>query len=154
MKEIQQIPEKRMVKRLFDYMEKISEENGVADYRKFSSEAIAEIWPQCFLLSVGNSSMETKNFIYKFEYVGDIIKEAFGKNPTGELINLNIKDTPGIKIIENIDICTKELKQLHESGKFVNKKNKVIKYRSCMAPFGKSGSPATNIIVGLSWQSY
>ena len=154
MKEIQQIPEKRMVKRLIGYIEKISEADGVARYNKFNHEAIAEIWPQCFVLSVGSSGTDRGGFTYRYEYIGDIIKDALGENPTGEMINLNMKNTPGIKIIENIDICTTELKILYESGKFINNNSKVIKYRSCMAPFGKAGESATNIIVGLSWQSY
>lgn len=155
MKEIQQIPEKRMIKRLLDYMKKISTDDGSADIYKFNSEAIAEIWPQCFMMNVENrGSINDENFLYKYEYVGSIIIDAFGKNPTGEVVNIDIKSAPGIKIIENIDYCAKELKILNENGRFVNQKSKVIKYRSCMAPFGKKGEPATNIIVGLSWQSY
>jgi hypothetical protein len=42
---------------------------------------------------------------------------------------------------------------LVDMGQFINAGNKVVKYRSCLLPFG-TGNKVTHIIAGLSWREF
>ena len=44
-------------------------------------------------------------------------------------------------------------KPLVDIGQFISENNKVVKFRSCLLPFGKDGV-VTHVLAGLSWREF
>ena len=145
------IIEKRMTTRLVRYWERLCQDSNIPDIGRFNSGAIQDIWRHCIRLAIVNHGHEAGKKVYKYEYVGEAIKQAFGQDPTGITSTVSLHADPGGEILLNLQECADAKKPVLKFGQFINKKNEIIKYRSCMLPFGSSNM-VTHIIVGLSWR--
>ena len=146
----EQVSEKRMTSRLCTYWEKLKKDCKIPDIHRFNSEALPEVWPQCFMVSV----MDGDPIMYKVEYVGDIVVQMFGKSLQGNMLSASIKSIPGATVIGDIDECVRAVDVVKRHGTFVNDKSKIVKYRSCMLPFGAEGGEVSHVVIGLSWKSF
>jgi hypothetical protein len=61
---------------------------------------------------------------------------------------------PGGKVLNYIDKVMLDPKPTIEDGQFINEKNQVVKFRSCLLPFGSDRDNITHIIAGLSWRAF
>lgn len=145
------ISEQRMVKRMTEYWDRIRGEEHYPQLEKFNTASIPDVWDFCFQVKVKS---EDDNLEYKYEYVGQQIIKAFGKDLTGQKVNAKIHMVPGGNVINKMDECVQRCEPVIEQGKFINEKDKIIKYRSCILPFGNHHDGITHLIVGMSWKAY
>ena len=108
-----------------------------------------DLWPYCFRVSVEDA--EEPNFTY--EYMGDELKKLYGSDMTGLTITHNMRGFIGAVIHKKIQEVTQSLAPAQDEGFFVNGKGQLIKYRSCVLPFGNQ-QKLTHIIVGLSYRQF
>ncbi len=146
------ISEQRLTQRLTTYWERLRKEAHLPEITKFNSNAVAEIWDFCFRVSVDIHEKGKRSYVY--EYMGREIVQAFGKDLTGQQVTGISQNVPGVSILGKIDMCVDQKQPIFEDGKFINEKNKVVKYRSCMIPFTTKKEEVSHVVVGLSWRAF
>ncbi len=144
--------DKRLTTRLQVYWESIRKERPMPDIVWFNNAAIHDIWDQCFKLKVEPAGIDKA--VYYYDYMGQSIIEAYGKSLTGQTVHAASKAFPGARIISKIDTLITKPEVLLEEGSFVNTQNKVVKFRSCLLPFGKEDGQLTHVIGGVSWKAF
>lgn len=122
------------------------------DFAQFNSSAIDDIWQQCVLFTVmpaAEGKMPSLNF-YK---VGDKVRSVYGQDMAGKTFNPVQKHFQGAAVARKASEVLANPAPIIDIGQFINAGNKVVKYRSCLLPFGSNGK-VTHIIVGLSWREF
>jgi len=117
-----------------------------------NASAIDDIWMHCFKLKVEPSGIDKA--LYYYDYMGSEIVQAYGKNLTGQTIHAASKAFPGARIVSKVDSLLTNPVPLNEEGSFVNTQSKVVKFRSCIVPFGTEENKLTHIIGGVSWKAF
>lgn len=143
--------EQRMTTRMVDYWNRIKQDGSVPAIESFNPQAIDDLWGRCFQVSVHRA--DNRNH-YIYDYVGNMLPEIFGNNLVGNHVTSKLHFMPAKKMIEQMDIVIKcpETKLL--DGQFIDERNKLIKYRSCLLPFGYDKENITHFIIGISWNSF
>jgi hypothetical protein len=145
------VSEQRLTKRLSTYWEKLKGDDVLPDFDKLNPEAIDDIWGNCFVVLISGSA-EKRIFIY--EYMGDDLIAMYGRDLTGERASVAIRSIPGSQVLEKMTGCIEAKTPLVEQGQFMGGKDKLIKYRSCLLPFGTKEGIVTRILAGISWNAY
>lgn len=145
------VPEQRLTTRLSNYWERLRDGASLPNIERFRSGDIPDMWEFCFQVSVDQHDASRKQYLYG--YMGRQIIQAFGQDLTGKRVNSMVQNVPGANILKKIDSCVDGRQILTEDGKFINDKSKVVKYRSCMLPFGNDAG-VTHVVVGLSWRAF
>lgn len=143
--------EKRLNNRLTQYWELLKKDNVMPNFAKFNNSAIEDIWGNCILFSVNKSNSDAKS--YTFYRVGDKVKGLYNEDLTGNTLKAKQKAFKGAAIIKKIDKIIKEPEPIYDQGQFINHNSKIVKFRSCLLPFGKENE-VTHVIAGLSWREF
>ncbi len=141
--------DKRLTKRLTDYWDRLRKDAVLPQWEKFNPGAFDDIWKQCCGWRVEPGG--TNSHVYTYEYVGSAVKQALGSDPTGQMFTSHFKNFPGARIVQGIDEVVSKKAPHTDEGQFINEDSKVVKYRSCLLPFGKKDGKVTHIVLGLSW---
>ncbi len=142
---------RRITDRMLANWKVLKKNNPIPVFDIFSNEPLKDIWTNCFILNVTPG----KTLNYKFEYAGEQLITALGRDPVGEVMNSNIKGIPENSIILLVDDVVEKKEPIVQEGIFVNKKSKTIKYRACLLPFTNTRNTKkdiTNIVGGIVWQ--
>lgn len=145
--------ERRLTHRLTQYWERARKDAPFPSYRKFNAAALDDIWQQCFCLRVTPSARG--KITYTYEHFGEKLKEAYGKDMHGQLVTSALRHLPGSSIIRRVDqIFDSPPHPVYDEGKFMNEQHKLVKYRSCLLPFGEPDGRTTHIVCGLTWRVF
>ena len=146
--------DKRLTTRLTDYWNLIRKEDALPPYSKINPSAIHDLWPKCVVCTfeVSGASEAEK---YKIDVIGDELKDIYGANMMGKTLRVGQKHFQGAAIFKKIGKILETPQPLFDDGQYVNERSKVVKYRSCMLPFGTAdGTNVTHVVVGLSWREF
>lgn len=143
--------EQRLTDRLTNYWNLVRKDDTVPDFARFNISAIEDIWQQCILFTVqpGQSGNTTVNFYN----VGQKVRSIYGTEMTGRSVSSSQKHFQGASIVRKVDAIIANPTPLYDEGQFVNDRGKVVKYRSCLLPFGTQGR-ISHIVAGLSWREF
>lgn len=144
--------DKRLTSRLISYWERTRGDLDMPDISKFSKDSLDDVKDYCMVISRQPGGMQGKP-MYRFDFIGKLINEVYGKDMTGEYVHSDLKNIPGATILKKADTFTKPVVAITDAGQFINDKHKIVKYRSCMVPFGRNGE-ITHIVAGLSWKVF
>ncbi|MEQ1705954.1 MAG: PAS domain-containing protein [Rickettsiales bacterium] len=143
----------RLTARLTSYWENLKKDDIVPDFKKNNPARIADLWEQCFVLSLLPNNFN----YYKYEYIGDKIKKLYGEDVTGTMVNIGNSKFPNSVIMPKLQ-AIKSLSDMksptEDSGQMVQNSGKIIKYRSVLLPFGNEKSGLTHIIAGISHREF
>ncbi len=145
--------EKRLTSRLTSYWEMLRKEQPLPEFSKFNSSSIADAWDTCMTLAI-QPSQDNNARTYKYVQLGPKLVTMLGKDPTGSYVKAKQRGFPGARIIKDIDKAADSAEPLYDGGQFVTEKNKVVKFRSCLLPFGNANDGVTHMLVGLSWREF
>jgi hypothetical protein len=146
--------DKRLTRRLTDYWDRLRKDNPLPQWAQLNTGAISDVWGQCSVWRVEIGRQATDSIAYTYEYVGKNTKEAMGTDMTGELFLTKFRNFPGVKLTKNIDSVVKNRVPEYDEGSFINEKQKLVKFRSCLLPFGTTEGRVTHILLGLSWKAF
>ncbi len=144
----------RLTKRLTQYWNRLRHDLPLPQWEKFNAAGLEDIWGQCCVWRVEVGTSELRKKTYTYEYVGTNAKEALGNDPTGVMFISNYDKFPGARIAKRVGEVAEGGKPLSDEGSFVNEKNRMVKYRSCLLPFGTKEGKVTHIVLGLSWRAF
>jgi len=146
--------DKRLTKRLQVYWDSLRKDSPLPKFERFNGSALADVIGNCCWWSaeISTNSLDKKHR-YTFLYMGSSIKEAVGKDMTGEILSSKIANFPATKIVTKMDLVMEQKIPMEDEGQFINDKHKIVKYRSCLLPFGNEDR-VTNVLLGLSWSAF
>ena len=143
--------EHRLPSRLTAYWERIRQQNPVPPFEKFNPEVVSDLWPKCFSVSIFK---EGNKPTYIYDFIGADLEGIFGKGLAGQRVKARLGFLPAAKMMEQMDKSITNPFPITVEGQFIDFHSKVIKYRSCLLPFGKSREQISHFVIGLSWKSF
>jgi hypothetical protein len=143
--------EKRLSHQLITYWKRLNKNNSLPDIRQFNPSAIGPLWQYCMRIVISNMGEKR---VFSYEYMGSEIAKAYGTDLTGQRVSSNIRTIPGSSIIRKLDSSIPMREPVLEQGQFINSNNEMIKYRSCILPFGDKEYDLSHAIIGLSWKVF
>lgn len=143
--------EKRLDDRLTRYWELLKKDETLPAFGKFNSSAIDDVWDSCVLFSVSKGSTDNKS--YTFYRMGDKVRKLYNEDLTGNTLKPKQKATKGASIVQRIDEVVTHMQPIYDSGQFVSDRQKIVKFRSCLLPFGNDNE-VTHVVAGLSWREF
>ena len=144
--------EYRLTDRLSTYWNTLRKEEPMPAFTQLNTSAIADIWQQCVLLSAQPAAAGTVPAL-NFQMVGDKLGSIYDRNMVGRVFMPGQKTFPGAAIMNKTSMLFTNPEPLIDNGQFVNAAGKVVKYRSCLLPFGRQGV-VTHVVAGLSWREF
>lgn len=144
--------QQRLTERLISHWKLIKEAESCPDLSKLSRQAIADIWPSCVTIKT-QPVVEGAVPKFQFSEVGTLARSLFKDDPTGQYFTINVKVMPAARLIKRVVELTPTSEPIVDEGQFVNEKSKVVKFRSCLVPFGNVAG-ITHVVVGLSWREF
>jgi PAS domain len=145
--------EHRMNERLMGYWTSLRKEEPMPDFALFNASSIADIWQNCILFTVSPADQGGKSHTLNFYQMGEKIRTMYGGDMVGRSFNSTQRHFQGAAIVKRVDEIISHPAAITDTGQFVNEKSKIIKYRSCLLPFGRHGT-VTNLLIGLSWREF
>jgi hypothetical protein len=144
--------EHRLTKRLTDYWDRLREKQPIPTINVFSMnmQSIEDLWQRCFKVSV---IVESGSPVYTYDFIGKDLEEIFGKTLEGRKVKEKLGFMPARKMMEQMDKSIKNPFPITIEGQFIDEKNRVIQYRSCLLPFGQSKENITHFVIGVSWKA-
>ena len=142
----------RLTDRLASYWNLIRKDAVMPEFAHFNLSAISDIWQQCILFTVVQGAGGAPNSV-SFYMVGDQTKALYGGDMVGRTLYPSMKHVQGASIVKRVDEVIASPQAIFDQGQFVNPQSKVVKFRSCLLPFGKDGK-VTHILAGLSWREF
>lgn len=144
--------EQRLGERLLSYWNVLRKDQKMPDFSHFNPSAIDDIWQQCVLFTV-SPAVNNKSSALNFYQIGDKLGNIYGANMVGRTFNAGQKHFQGAAIVRRMEQMLENPEPMNDQGQFINEKSKIVKYRSCLLPFGRNGR-VTHIITGLSWREF
>ena len=144
--------ELRLTDRLTNYWNNVRKDQTIPEFSQFNASAISDMWQQCILFVV-HPSTEGRTPTLSFYMVGDKLRELYGTDVVGKPFNPAQRHFQGAAVVRKIDEMIANPAPIIDNGQFVGQNNKIVKYRSCLLPFGKGGV-VTHVIAGLSWREF
>ncbi len=144
--------ERRLTSRLLEYWDNIRKDRTLPDINSFNSSAVEDVWGFCIRLAIQPGKGDTKT--YRYEYIGDRLREAYGADISGKIASAKNRQLPGFKLLAQADGAVAGHETTTGHGQFINKDSKLVKYRNCVLPFGKDNGEVSHVIIGMSWKAF
>lgn len=145
--------EQRMTNRLVSYWNLIRKDNSIPAIARFNASAIDDLWQQCVLFIVLPTAPD-QSPVVSYNQVGDKVRPLFPEDMVGRTISVAQKHFQGATMTRRIGDAIATPAPVLDEGHFVGENGKVIKYRSCLLPFGTPAGKVTHVIAGLSWREF
>ena len=142
----------RLTDRLTSYWTLLKRDARMPEFAQFNLSAISDIWQQCILFTVQQGTGGGPNSV-SFYMLGDKVKSLYGGDMSGRSMYPGMKHFQGASIVRKVDELIANPQPIYDQGQFVNEKSKIVKFRSCLLPFGKDGK-VTHVMAGLSWREF
>lgn len=143
----------RLTIRLTSYWNTLRADRIIPSIENFHIHALEDVIGQCCIWRVEIADEHPSSPLYTYEYVGSSLKDALGRDMTGEKFTAQLENFPPAWIVSKIDTVLETKFPTSDEGEFVNELHKTVKYRSCLLPFGSPEGKITNILLGLSWST-
>jgi hypothetical protein len=145
--------EHRLIERLTTYWNHVRKDAPMPDFAHFNVSAIEDIWQQCILFTV-QPAVEGVQPNVNFYRVGENLRSIYGQDMTGRSFNPAHHHFQGATVVRKITELMGNPEPITDMGQFVNSQSKIVKYRSCLLPFGGPDGKITHIVAGLSWREF
>ena len=143
--------EHRLPARLSNYWDKIRLNKTIPTIEMFNNQAVEDLWKKCFQVSL---IVKNNAPVYTYDFIGEDLYDIFDKNLAGKKLESKLNFMPAKKMIEQMDKSIRNPFPITVDGQFIDENNNLIKYRSCLLPFGKSKEQVTHFVIGLSWKKF
>lgn len=147
--------DQRLTTRLIDMWNRLSTDEQMPDYSKLNVSTIDDLWQSCMvLIPMPRSNSTRTQTTLKLHHIGRKVSDVIGNASVGNYIVNRARQFAGERIIHRVDEVIDRPAPIEEAGQFINDKHKVIKYRSCLLPFGNVQDGVTHVLVGLTWREF
>ena len=144
--------EHRLSERLTGYWNTLRRDLQMPDFGHFNASAIEDIWQQCVLFTV-SPEVENKPHVLNFHQIGERVRSIYGNDMLGRSFNTSQRYFAGAAIMRRVEDIIATPTPMNDVGQFINERSKVVKFRSCLLPFGRNGK-VSHVVAGLSWREF
>lgn len=145
--------EQRLTVRLTDYWNTLRKDAPMPNFAQFNQGAVGDLWPNCLVFAAQPTA--AGKVAFRVQAVGDNLTQLFGHDLVGrEATKPALRVFGGGKIAGDVEQTALARAPVEAEGKYVNDKNKVVKYRACLLPFSTSPDSVSHILAGLSWREF
>lgn len=144
--------EHRLSERLTRYWDTLRKDLPMPHFSHFNASAIEDIWQQCLLFTVA-PEVENQPYALSFYQIGEGLRGLYGSNMLGRHFNSTQRHFQGAAIVRRVGEVLANPAPVNDMGQFVNTRSHVVKYRSCLLPFGHD-KQVSHVITGLSWREF
>jgi len=140
--------ERRLTSCLIRFWQDACRGRLMPDEADLDPDALADLWPKCFLIQ----TFDIKREHYSYTYLGEEIIEAFqdGMMDEGQSMLVSPKANKlALSFNQVITTCAPVISE----GEFLSLAGRMIRYRQCLLPLGK-GEEVLAIFGGLSLKAY
>jgi hypothetical protein len=146
--------DQRLSVRLTNYWNLIRKEQVLPEYSKMNPSAVHDLWPSCLVCRIEVTATGAAQQ-FTFHAIGDGLKSIYNGQMLGKTVSAGQKHFQGAGVLKQLPTVLAKPEPLFDEGQFVNERSKVVKYRSCLLPFGAAdGSAVTHVLAGLSWREF
>jgi hypothetical protein len=142
----------RLGDRLISYWNSLRKDLPLPDFAHFNASAISDAIQNCVLFTV-NPAVENKPFSLNFYQIGEKVHGVYSADMVGRGFNTAQRHFQGAAIVRRMEETIESPSVLTDVGQFINERSKVVKYRSCLLPFGRD-TKVSHVLVGLSWREF
>lgn len=143
--------EKRLSERLVSHWRRRKAGAFLPEFVSFAPEALEDsVWSHCCVFDVqkrGNKWVCTVN------QAGEQIQRAVGRDITGEIIPVGYGQFQPVRLVNKLEGVIMSAEPLYDAGHFTNDQQRIIKFRSCLLPFGR-GNSVSQLVLGMSWMAF
>ena len=101
---------------------------------------------------VANDSV-TDRMGYRYSFLGKDLLGAFGKDLTNHSAALRLLSTARAPNVRKLDEVIARKKPVIDEASFVNLNSVIVKYRTCLLPFGHTDEGVTHLIGCMRWKA-
>lgn len=146
--------EKRLTTRLTGYWDMLRKEQLIPEFSLLNRSQIDDVWPYCMILQL-EPGTDNANRHFRIADMGPSLIALYNENLTGKRISPKQKQFKAASLIRKSGQILDNPAPLIDEGKFINDKNAIVKYRSCVVPFGNPQTrEVTHLMVGMSWREF
>lgn len=146
--------DKRLTTRLSAYWDLLRREYPLPEFASVNRGQIEDIWPYCIIFQL-EPGTDNDNREFRIHDMGGKLVELYCENLTGRRISRKQKQFKAASLIKHAGQVINNPIPLQDEGKFINDKNKIVKYRSCLVPFGNPTTrEVTHLLAGMSWREF
>jgi hypothetical protein len=143
--------EYRLTTRLTQYWERINKNGDIPSIDSLNPQMIHDLWDKCLQILV---QLEDGKIHYVYQYIGRDLSAVFNENLVGQRVKSQLHFLPAKKMMEYLDELIINPAPKNLDGQFIDHASNLIKYRSCILPFGYDKNNVTNFVIGISWNSF
>lgn len=144
--------QQRLVDRLTQYWDHLRKDAPIPEFSSFSKSAIQDIWDSCIIMTA-QPTAEGGLPQFQFKELGSKVRALFPNDPIGQYFTAGAKVFPAARIMRRLPDVYRVPPPIIEESQFVTDKSKIVKFRSCLVPFGRDGK-VSHVLVGLSWREF
>ncbi len=128
--------ERRYSSQLYSYWNQLRGKRLFPSEDVLNPEAIAHIWPHCFLIQVNDlKNRKRADFTYLGSEILRVYHDLLSLEDTGDFISPSSSH-----LSQNFWQVIETHKPIMQSGQFTTSRGNLIKFRQCLLPLGKSDS--------------
>lgn len=128
--------ERRYAAQLYAYWKQLKGNRPFPSEDVLNPEAIAHIWPHCFLIQVNDlKNRKRADFTYLGSEILHVYHDLLSVEDAGDFISPNTSH-----LSQNFWQVIETRKPIIQSGQFVTRRGNLIKFRQCLLPLGKTDS--------------
>jgi hypothetical protein len=136
---------------LMQYWSRLKGARDMPSESQIDPDAIAGIWPSCFLISIDNV---TERLGYRYSYLGRDLIEAYGGDVNNPKLAEKLLSIANPSILNKFDEVIAQRKPVIDESEIINANKLSVKYRSCLLPLGYNDQKVSHIIGCMSWRAY
>lgn len=148
--------ERRINFRLQSYWDQLRGDRPYPSESEINPDDIGDIWPSCYLV---HRFKRDGKYIYKYEYLGKELVEAYGDDMNGREVYEELVDAVHTQeVIHHFRQVVQSGHPVTLEGEFTNQAQMHIKYRQALMPIGDGNAqdPGTvaYILGGMRWRAF
>ena len=141
----------RAHERLREYWDKLRGVRTFPHESEIDPDEIADIWASCFLISIDDV---TKRIGYRYSYLGSELVSAFGDDADNPEVAMCLLSTALVPNTKKLDEVIQKKQPVIDDGEFLNRYNMIVRYRTCLVPFGYEDGQVSHIFGVMRWRMY
>lgn len=115
---------------------------------EISAEALKDIWDSCFLVSIRPDGS------FAYDYLGRDLIAAYGDDLTGREITEKLVYPHPPSLFAAFQRVARSGEPAMDENAFTNSTGSLVKYRSCVLPFGaKDRADVAFLLGGMKWKA-
>lgn len=134
------------------YWELIKKDSGMPNYSAINKASLVGSWEQCLVVKTQPTAAGVPPRFQCIE-AGAKLEALFGHAVVGEVFTPKQKHHAAANILARLEEVWLSPAPIYDEGQFMGNHHKMVKYRSCLLPFGQ-GEQVSHILVGLSWREF